>query len=602
MAQRVEYPALPGVREDGFIPTLNKVYGHVRRNQLAPRELREWLKDEGLYHKDEYGALLGFLDLQTEPVATLGPWAAQFFDAPDEDKARDLLFKRLVDENTLLVKYVLEALDTEGGGRLHSTSELHRMLTSYVYPGKHVGLVPFNNWIKWIVASGRVKFIGIRWGLTELGKQVVPRMRTIDADEFLEDEKAGAGAPAPVVVPAAPAPGAAKSESVAAKSESVAAKPGPVLASPEPATKPAAKAKTSDEDMDGEELPDLPPEAEPVDDAVFARYEEQAAEPPVAAKPAAKTAGRKSPAAAAPELATTPAAAVTSAGLSAPVVASGQRHTESPAQLLAHVRLEQACTRKPLEVAEVLAALRAHGRQKGLGGGSLLLAHGLESRMAQTEPARHLFLAALLARLYASQPDGSLANLLVERVGGLGPVAILLDRPESLSEVLVRWNLAAGDLASAQARAALVDATVAGRALKAQADLPALLADAASSEVLLTTLGNGLLRAASATTQFWLVREMVRAGVWTRPSATEIAFVPTRASRLMAYRLRWIDSHFAQGQAMLLVVVRRLAPLLPAGSVEAAAWEDLAPTDHLRFDCAQVPVCQQPCGWHQAEL
>jgi len=209
-------------------------------------------------------------------------------------------------------------------------------------------------------------------------------------------------------------------------------------------------------------------------------------------------------------------------------------------------------------------------------------------------------LASLLARLYAARPDGSLADLLVERVGGLGPVAVLLDRPEALAEVVVRWGLAQGDAASAAVRTALLDTVLGTRALKAQADLPTVLAEAPSSEVLIGLLGQGLLRAAPMTAQLWLVREMVRAGLWTRPAHTEIAVVPTRAVRLMAYRLRLLDSHFAVGSAMLIQVARRLAPILPPGSVEAAAFDELAASDHLRFDCARVPICQQPCAYAAA--
>lgn len=574
MAQRVDYPTLPGVREDAFVATINKIYGHVKRSQLSARDLRDWLKEEGLYVKDENAHLLSLIDLHAESTARLGPWAEKFFAVPDEEQAKELLYRRLVDENTLFCKYILEALDIEGGGRLHSTHEMHRMLTSYVYPGKHVGLVSFQNWLKWIVATGRVKLIGIRWGLTDLGKLAAPKLRSIDADEFLEDEAAdaashAAGDSAPVVVVAPPAPAI------------VQAKP-PVAKKPEP--------KKADADPDGEEFLDMPPEAEPVDETVFQKYEQRFEPTDIPDAPA--TAAPRASAAA-----TRAAAAMASARpAQGGEIAPQTRYTESPASVARQMRVEAACSAQPLDVAEILAALRTHGRDKGLAGGSLLLAHGLESRMAQSEAARHLFLAGLLARLYAVRSDGALADLLIERVGGLAPVAVLLDRPEALAEVLVRWNLAQGDTATSQVRAAVLDAVLGGRALKAQADLPTALAEAPTSEVLVGMLSQGLMRASSVTAQLWLVREMVRAGLWTRAPATEIAFVPTRAARLMAYRLRLLDSHFAHGAAMLIAVARRLAPMLPPGSVEANAFDDLAPSDHLRFDCVRVPICQQPCG------
>jgi hypothetical protein len=580
MAQRVDYPTLPGIREDAFIPTLNKVFGHIQRSQLGTRELREWMKDEGLYVKEENPHLLALIDIHVEGTARLGPWAEKLLAAPDEEQAKELLYKRLVDENTLLCKYVMEALDIEGGGRLHSTHEMHRMLTSYVYPGKHLGLVAFQNWIKWIVASGRVKLIGIRWGLTDLGKQAVPRLRSIDPDEFLEDEAADAGAPAAPAVTAAPAPIA------------------PAAPAPAPVKSAPAKAKAVEADPDSEEFLDLPPEAEPVDEALFHQYEQKLEDKPDAPAPAPTPPTGK---AGKGKVQVQPSAASTQTAGQPQAVAPLPRETATLPVVLRQMLTEVACTTQPLDMGEVIAALRTYGREHGLAGGSLLLAHGLESRLAQNEAARHLFLAALLARLYAIRSDGALADVLIERVGGLTPIAVLLDRPEALAEVLVRWNLAQGDPATSQVRAALLDAVLGGRALKAQADLPTVLAEAPSSEVLIGLLGQGLLRAAPVTAQLWLVREMVRAGLWTRTSATEIAFVPSRAARLMAYRLRLLDSHFAQGAAMMIGVAKRLAPVLPAGSVEAAAFEALAPSDHLRFDCVRVPMCQTPCGMHQRE-
>jgi hypothetical protein len=245
----------------------------------------------------------------------------------------------------------------------------------------------------------------------------------------------------------------------------------------------------------------------------------------------------------------------------------------------------------------VVAQLRRIGRERGLaGGGSLLAAFGLEPRMAQTEPARHLFLAALLARLHAVRPDGALAELLVERAGALGPVAVLLERPEALTEVIVRWGLAMPDAVSQQVRTVLLDAVIGGRALAARPDLPTVLAETPTSEMLIGTLTQGLLRGAGALAPFWLVRELVRVGRWERPAAREIACVPTRALRLMAYRLRLLDSHFASSSGRMLEVARRLCVLLPPGSLECAAAEALAPDEHLRFDCGALPICQQPCA------
>ncbi len=199
------------------------------------------------------------------------------------------------------------------------------------------------------------------------------------------------------------------------------------------------------------------------------------------------------------------------------------------------------------------------------------------------------------------RPDGSLAELLVERAGGLGPVAMLYERPETLAEVVVRWALGTPDVAAQQLRAALLDAVIGGRALAARPDLPTVLAETPQSEMLIGTLQQGLLRGAPSTATFWLVREMVRLGLWSRPSHSDIAAVPTRSMRLLAYRLRWIDSHFSGSTARLMEIARRLCALLPPGSVEAAVAEQLAPDEHLRFDCARLPICQEPCSLHRED-
>ncbi len=583
MAQRVEFPFFPGIREDAALATLNKILGHIRRNQLASRDFRDWLKDENLWNKDEAPQLLALCDILTDGTVRLGPWAERFFAAEHEEAMREHLYRRLTDENVLLVKYVLEALDIEGGGRLHSTHELHRMLGSYVYPGTPIGLESFKSWIKWAVVAGRVKMIGIRWGLTDAGKQAVPRMRTIDVDEFLEDEKADADAVARGDAPAA---------TPAAAAVPVAKAPAPLAAAAAP-TKAVAK---KDDDLD-EEL-DLPPEPEPVDDAVFSKYEHQFDEEtaPIAVPTLPTKAAGKAVAKATPQPAAVPVATTAITAEAAPHVPPVRRDTTAPAVIVRFARAEAACGQPPRDAAEIVTILRDYGRQRGLGGGSLLLAHSVESRQAQNEPARHLFLAALVARAYAQTGDGSLADALLERTGGtLGPLALLLDRPEALIDGLGRWQLTGAEPTAAALRALLVDAALSGRAIKAQPDLPTLLAEAVSSEALLALLNQSVLRGAPQVAAFWLVREMVRSGVWARPCHSEIAFVPWRSVRLMAYRLRLVDSHFGQGPA-LQTVAKRLCALFPAGSVEAAALELLAPSDHLRFDCTQPAICQQPCA------
>ena len=488
MTQRLAYASIPGLRDEALWPTITHVLRHLQAHPLEPRALRDWFKAQELWHKDDTPTWLGLLDVRTDPHVTLGPWAIAVLEAQDNSAARTLLWRRLCDENLLLCKYVLQALDTETGGRLHSTSELHRMLTSYVYPGQHVGRVAFEAWMTWAVASGRIKLVGIRWGLTDLGKQALPELRRVDADEFLDDEQAASP-------PQTPPP------------------PAPVV---------------------------LPPPTDPAPLTVAA--------PPTVTPPAR---------------------------------AADQTLT---------------CTRPAPTSDELLQQLQDLAQTHGLRGGPVLEAWGLEARLAHTQPARHLFVAGLLARLTVHADAPELAALLLERAGSWGPVALLLERPDALPELLVRWGLAGADGPSARLRATLLDAVLGGRALQTQLELPVLLATAPTSEALLTTLHQGLLRAAPLPVLFWLVRELVVARVWTGPAADEVAFVPTRAARLLAYRLRLVPSHFAPDLAAHIAVARRLRPLLVPGSPAAAAWEVATTVDHLRWDCTRVLACLQPCG------
>jgi hypothetical protein len=628
MVQRIEYTIFAETPEVAQLSTANKLIGHVHRSDLSFRAFRDWLREQGIWNKDTLPTALDLFDIRMDKQngASLGPWAEKFFAVDDPEDQKTLLFERLLDQNTLLVKYVMEALDMEGGGRLHSTYELHRMLTSYVYPGEHVGLPSFQAWIKWMVGVERLKLIGIRWGLTDLGKEVVPKLRMIDVDEFLEEEEEEAEAateaaataesaaappaettaqpagqaPDATASPAAPASGAVRppsNDQAAADAPQVAT--SPASAKPAKRTKTRAKsgkaAPTNDtaatetgkatrepskaaaarKEVSSEELPDLPPEAPPVDDAVFEKYAAQFEEPAAEAEP-------ETP----PDVVARPPA---------------RRQTVAPSQLVRASSIDVGCSRDPLDLADVIEALREHGRAKGLGSGSLLVAYGLETRLAKSEAARHLFLAGVLARLSVQRPDGALCDLLVERVGGLIPVAVLLERPEALAEVVVRWGFGGGDQASQAIRAALLDSVIGGRALTTKQDTPTLLAEAPTSEVLVGMLSQGVLRGASMTTAFWLAREMVKVEIWRGPAARDIAFVPNRNNRMMAYRLRLIDSHFASTSARMIDIARTLGRALPPNSVEAAAFLDLAPDDHLRFDCPLVPICQSPCGWQPTD-
>ncbi|MGB0589111.1 MAG: hypothetical protein ACPGU1_05475 [Myxococcota bacterium] len=189
MTQRVEYEAMPGTRYDQYIPKLRAIAGFLATPEGAKfKPFRDFLRRQGLWDKQKSVTMLSLVDLSWDRQQVYGGGLAIEMGAtPSDEDAQGLLFERLRSDNILLLKYVLEALDVESGGRLHSVHELYRMVTSYVYPGDYVTLPNFQAWIEWLAATGMIKMIGIRWGLSERGLETIQEFRGLDIEEILED-------------------------------------------------------------------------------------------------------------------------------------------------------------------------------------------------------------------------------------------------------------------------------------------------------------------------------------------------------------------------------------------------------------------------------
>jgi len=188
MAQRLNYQVFEGLKKGELARTAFRVVKQAESRPQSFREFREWLRGEGLWNKEKTPGAMELLGVQTNPSLSLDPRAQSLLKAEDQIQQEEALFQLLRDANLLLMKVVLEALDVETGGRLHSTHELHRMLSSYVYPGEQIPLVDFQAWILWAEASQAIKMVGIRWGLGELSKAHMEWFRARDVDEILEDE------------------------------------------------------------------------------------------------------------------------------------------------------------------------------------------------------------------------------------------------------------------------------------------------------------------------------------------------------------------------------------------------------------------------------
>ncbi len=205
MSQCVDFAVLPGVPAPALPAAIRELFSFISRETPTPRTLRAHLRGRDWFDAEGFPVLSDFLGLGEWEASGLGPFGRAVVEAGDDADVRDAVSRRLVDANPLLVKYCLEALDVDRGGRLHSTNELYRMITSYVYPGTRPTLVSFKAWIDWAAAAGLIRIVGIRWALGSGATAVLPELRAIDPEEFLDDERAASEmSPAPVAPTATP--------------------------------------------------------------------------------------------------------------------------------------------------------------------------------------------------------------------------------------------------------------------------------------------------------------------------------------------------------------------------------------------------------------
>ncbi|MBM4386798.1 MAG: hypothetical protein FJ088_03605, partial [Deltaproteobacteria bacterium] len=188
MNQETVFPRLANIPDVQYLSILARIFYQISNRKMTRKEFREWAAENSLFDRENFDLLTAFLDIKYEDPVSFGDFGTRMSDCRNDEERQKVVFERLFSLNPALMKYVLEALDTDHGGRLHSTNELFRILTSYVYPGKQPTLPHFQNWIKWIQASGYIKYIGVRWGLTEAGKSVLGRMKAVDVEELSEEQ------------------------------------------------------------------------------------------------------------------------------------------------------------------------------------------------------------------------------------------------------------------------------------------------------------------------------------------------------------------------------------------------------------------------------
>lgn len=185
--QEVNFASLPGVKAFEQLPKLGLFVSFLKKEKADKRALKRFMREHDIFDAETFETLLAFLqiDLSDEKQIKPGPFLTQLAATIDPEDRKRLLFKFLTEKNEILMKYVMDGLMEH----LHSTNELYRYITSYVYPGSYVTLVNFKHWMAWLEASEHIKMVGIRWGLSDLGREGMDSIiKLIDIDDILEGD------------------------------------------------------------------------------------------------------------------------------------------------------------------------------------------------------------------------------------------------------------------------------------------------------------------------------------------------------------------------------------------------------------------------------
>jgi len=188
MAQQVEFPGFVNSSVGTWVDLAHGLVTYIHEESPDRKTLREWMREKTLWDRETAPGTLALLGVSMSPDPVLQPDGRAFLECSDAEGQKAFLFSRFRGMNLLLAKYALEALDSESGGRLHSTHELFRMLDSYVYPGERISLRSFEDWIRWMTASEGIRQIGIRWGLGTQGQASLKWLQGHDVEEILEEE------------------------------------------------------------------------------------------------------------------------------------------------------------------------------------------------------------------------------------------------------------------------------------------------------------------------------------------------------------------------------------------------------------------------------
>ena len=579
MAQRVDYAPIPNVVPGGYISTINKMLGHVKRNRLKMKEFRDWLREQNLWSKEDIPLVLSVIDVVTQPLVALGPFAEQLFAAEKEDDAKNLLYARLRSLNLILTKSVMDVLDTEKGGRLFSTHELYRMITSHLYEGAYIPLPSFQAWIGWMEAAGILRYIGIRWGLSDAGKAAMQYIRNLDMEELLEDERAEHEGEAE--------PDGAATE-VAAAAATVEVDPVSAPAPAAPATE-LPRVLGPDEPYE-EELPDEFPEAPPPSDEAAAAAMERLGLAPTE-EPVAAHAPTKSPSArpTAPRAARVAPAAVPQTPVTPAVIVARPAATGLGAARIVAAPLDDAA--RQANAAAVRAWWQAYPTPRVLHADDL----GLHPKDYDRDRPLFLVKLAMLGVLAAEAMDAGPVRSFFAALQEVRLLERVWKQHDSLEQALADVGFFQANAAHLEHSEALIHALAFMHRLRLNPGLVARWEGEADPTALVTSLFEDLFGGHFPLAPFWVVREMVLQKLWESEGLEAVAAVPTYRARENAYRLGFVDSLYAESFPAMVEASKAISRHFGRDAGFNAALENLPDQLGCSFHCGRVYVCTYHC-------
>ena len=609
--QELNFAVMAGCKANELLPKLGLIVDCVIRKKMNLKELKRELKKQDLYDAETFETLLNFLDIETDgSKVKCGEFLKTLKDiiAP-EDRQRHL-FKHLTAKNEILMKYVIDGL----AERLYSTNELYRYITSYVYPGGIPTLGSFKAWMAWLEASGHIKVIGIRWGLSDLGKESRDEIiKLIDVDDILESEAASLRDSGDDDdddddyddddddVPAKPAKSAKKKAPVDDDDDD----DDDVPAKPAKSAKKAAP--VDDDDDDDDDVPAKPaksaPKKAPVDD------DDDDDNDDVPAKPA-KSAPKKAPVVQdeVPEAVVSEKSAQTVEILVQPIV---PRPDETPLALIreafASADAEEALDENeepgsapavqiaqfridPSTVAANVNAIHTWWRMRP--GGKMLTAadYGFVREDFETDALYALFRLSNLAlqlfryggRLNTSKGGQSFAML-----DQMGFYSNLMHSKQTVDKIVL--GLVDGGMANRFEDLGNLHYT-----LIIRRDLKALGAKGVSALLSSPSMADVVLGLWEHIGHFhltyeilWIARELASLGVLSCEDSSSLGVVPLPKVRETAFRLGFIETPYAADFPHLVSLSRRLSSLFPAEVGWEAPLVYFEPKRDIRYDSSE---------------